>query len=143
MHKNCIFKRLRCVYMNMFINVLYIIYIYNILEEKKKRFKYYYFISYICIYHFDFYFLSCLFHFGKKIIWQNYLWNFDKDVNKITQGCWCSLLDSKFGEMVQVAGELIILFQIAGPMVGTIRCDNSRTMFCSSGATEQSDSIWI
>lgn len=39
----------------MFINVLYIIYIYNILEEKKKRFKYYYFISYICIYHFDFF----------------------------------------------------------------------------------------
>lgn len=44
---------------------------------------------------------------------------------------------------MQIAGEPIVLFQVAGAMVGTFGSDNTRTMLRSSGTTEQPGSLRI
>ena len=44
---------------------------------------------------------------------------------------------------MQVAGEPVVLFQVAGAMVGASGRDNTGTMLRSHGATEQSDPLRI
>lgn len=62
---------------------------------------------------------------------------------KITHARASSLLDSQFGEMVQIAGEPVILLQIAGAVVGAFGSDNTRAMFRTRRTTDEPDSLWF
>lgn len=44
---------------------------------------------------------------------------------------------------MQIARKPIVLFQIAGAMVGTFGSNNTRTMLRTGGTTEQPDPVWI